>query len=45
MSDAKLVRTPLTNHFKLSKEQYPKIDEENEYMAKITYASTVMTRL
>ncbi|KAL0301487.1 UNVERIFIED_CONTAM: Retrovirus-related Pol polyprotein from transposon TNT 1-94 [Sesamum radiatum] len=41
MSKAKLVSTPLENHFKLSIEQCPKTDREVEDMAKVPYASAV----
>ncbi|KAL0349828.1 UNVERIFIED_CONTAM: Retrovirus-related Pol polyprotein from transposon TNT 1-94 [Sesamum radiatum] len=41
MSKAKLVSTPLANHFKLSIEQCPKTDREVEDMAKVPYASAV----
>ncbi|RVW18114.1 Retrovirus-related Pol polyprotein from transposon TNT 1-94 [Vitis vinifera] len=38
---AKLVSTPLGSHFKLSKEQSPKIGEERDHMSKVPYASTI----
>jgi ATP-binding cassette subfamily B (MDR/TAP) protein 1 len=41
MRDAKLVRTPLVSHFRLSKEQCPVIDEEKDFMARVPYASTI----
>ncbi|CAN1807780.1 Retrovirus-related Pol polyprotein from transposon TNT 1-94 [Linum perenne] len=41
ISDAKPVSTPLASHFRLSKDQSPKDAEEEEYMAKVPYASAV----
>ena len=41
VNDAKPRTTPLTNHFKLSKEQSPKIVEECDHMTLVPYASTV----
>ena len=41
MQDAKSINTPLESHFKLSKEQSPKITEECESMKKTPYASIV----
>ena len=41
MQNAKVVSTPLGVHFKLSKEQSPKTEEERAYMAKVPYASTI----
>ena len=41
MSNAKSVNTPLANHFKLSVEQCPKNDAEEDYMSKVPYASAV----
>ena len=41
MSSAKLVSTPLANHFRLFLNQCPKSDREIEDMAKVPYASTV----
>ncbi|RVW64695.1 Retrovirus-related Pol polyprotein from transposon TNT 1-94 [Vitis vinifera] len=41
MNEAKLVSTPLGSHFKLSKEQSPKIGEERDHMSKVPYASTI----
>ncbi|KAL0297633.1 UNVERIFIED_CONTAM: Retrovirus-related Pol polyprotein from transposon TNT 1-94 [Sesamum radiatum] len=41
MNKAKLVSTPLANHFKLYIEQCPKTDREVEDMAKVPYASAV----
>jgi hypothetical protein len=41
VQDAKPRSTPLGSHFKLSKEQSPKTDEEREKMAKVPYASAV----
>ncbi|KAE8719481.1 putative ribonuclease H protein [Hibiscus syriacus] len=41
MSSAKLVSTPLANHFKLSSEQFPKTNKEAEYMEKVPYSNDV----
>jgi len=41
MDNAKLVSTPLGNHFKLSKDQSPKTELECGYMYKIPYASVI----
>jgi hypothetical protein len=41
MENAKLVSTPLANHFRLSTSQCPKIVEETEDMSKVPYASAV----
>ena len=41
MQDAKLVSTPLANHFKLTKEMCPKTQEEIDYMSKVPYCSAV----
>ena len=41
MNEAKLVSTPLGSHFKLSKEQSPKTEEERDYMSKVPYASAI----
>nr|CAN62498.1 hypothetical protein VITISV_000081 [Vitis vinifera] len=41
MNEAKPVSTPLGSHFKLSKEQSPKTEEENDHMSKVSYASTI----
>ena len=41
MNEAKPVSTPLGSHFKLSKEQSPKIGEERDHMSKVPYASTI----
>ncbi|KAL5825678.1 hypothetical protein ACOSQ3_021741 [Xanthoceras sorbifolium] len=41
MQDAKPVSTPLGIHFRLSKEQSPKTDEERTHMAKVPYASAI----
>ena len=40
-NDAKLVSTPLGNHFKLNKDQSPKTELEYRYMDKIPYASAI----
>ena len=41
MQNAKPVSTPLTNHFKLSKEMCPKTQEDIEYMSKVPYSLVV----
>ena len=41
LKGAKSVTTPLAQHFKLSKEQEPKSDEDIAYMQKVSYASVV----
>jgi hypothetical protein len=41
MENAKLVSTPLANHFRLSTSQCPKTVEEIEDMSKVPYASAV----
>ena len=41
MNKAKLVSTPLGSHFKLSKEQSPKTEEERDHMSKVSYASAI----
>ena len=41
MGDAKSVRTHLANHFRLSKDQSPKTEDEKDFMAKVPYASTI----
>jgi hypothetical protein len=41
MSDAKPVSTPLASHFRLSKDQSPKTEEEKDFIAKIPYASAI----
>ena len=41
MNAIKLVSTPLGSHFKLSKEQSPKTEEERDYMSKVPYASAI----
>jgi len=41
MDNVKPVSTPLGNHFKLSKDQSPKIELECRYMDKIPYASAI----
>ncbi|KAK4584295.1 hypothetical protein RGQ29_022149 [Quercus rubra] len=38
---AKPVSTPLGSHFKLSKEQSPKTEEEMDHMNKVPYASSI----
>ena len=43
MNEAKLVSTPLGSHFKLSKEQSPKTEEERDHMSKVPYASTIVS--
>ena len=41
INDAKPSTTPLTNHFKLLKEQSPKTAKERDHMALVPYASAV----
>ncbi|KAE8676564.1 Detected protein of confused Function [Hibiscus syriacus] len=41
MQDTKPVSTPLGVHFRLSKEQSPKTNEERAYMVKVSYASAI----
>ncbi|KAH9293237.1 hypothetical protein KI387_041559, partial [Taxus chinensis] len=41
MQDAKPVGTPLAGHFKLSKEQCPKTEQERNQMSKVPYSSAV----
>ncbi|KAH9293774.1 hypothetical protein KI387_041024, partial [Taxus chinensis] len=41
MQDVKPVGTPLAGHFKLSKEQCPKIEQERNQMSKVPYSSAV----
>ena len=41
MNEAKPVSTLLDSHFKLSKEQSPKIEEERDYMSKVPYVSVI----
>ena len=41
MNEAKLVNTSLGSHFKLSKEQSPKTEEERDHMSKVPYASAI----
>ena len=41
MNEAKPVSTPLGSHFKLSKEQSPKTEEERDHMSKVPYASAI----
>jgi hypothetical protein len=40
MQKAKLVSTPLSSYFKLTKEMCPKTHEEIEYMSRVPYSST-----
>ena len=41
INEAKPVSTPLDSHFKLSKEQSLKIEEERDHMSKVPYALTI----
>ncbi|PKA59207.1 Retrovirus-related Pol polyprotein from transposon TNT 1-94 [Apostasia shenzhenica] len=41
VKDAKHISTPLGAHFKLTKKQSPKTNEEREHMTKVPYASAV----
>ena len=41
MNEAKPMSTLLDSHFKLSKEQSPKTEEERDHMSKVPYVSTI----
>ena len=41
MNEAKRASTPLGSHFKLSKEQSPKTEEERDHMSKVPYALAI----
>ena len=41
MNEVKPVSTPLGSHFKLSKEQSPKTEEERDHMSKVSYALAI----
>ena len=41
MNEAKPVSTPLGSHFKLSKKQSPKIEEERNHISKEPYTSVI----
>jgi hypothetical protein len=41
MQNEKPISTPLANHFKLTKELFPKRQEEIEYISKVPYSSTI----
>ena len=41
MNETKPVSTPLGSHFKLSKEQSAKTEEERDHMSKVPYASAI----
>jgi hypothetical protein len=41
IQNAKLVSTPLANHFKLTREMCPNIHEDIEYMSRVPYSSVV----
>jgi hypothetical protein len=41
MKNEKPVSTPLANHFKLTKEMFPKTQEDIEYMSRVPYSSAV----
>ena len=41
MNEAKPVSTTFGSHFKLSKEQSPKIEDERDHMSKVSYASAI----
>ncbi|KAE8689989.1 cytochrome P450 71A9-like [Hibiscus syriacus] len=45
MEDVKPVSTPLGVHFRLSKEQSPKTEEERTHMVKVSYASTIRSMM
>ena len=41
MDEAKPVSTPLGSHFRLTKDQSPKTEQEQAYMSKVPYASAI----
>ena len=41
MKNVKVVSTPLPGHLKLTKEMCPKIQEEEDKMSKVPYASAI----
>ena len=41
INEIKPVSTSLSSHFKLSKEQSPKTEEERDHMSKMPYASAI----
>ena len=41
MNEVKPMSTLLDSHFKLSKEQSPKAEEERDHMSKVPYASAI----
>jgi hypothetical protein len=41
MQNEKPFSTPLANYFKLTKEMYPKTQEEIKYMSRVPYSSTI----
>ena len=41
MNETKPMSTTLGSHFKLSKEQSPKTEEERDHMSKVPYASAI----
>ena len=41
MNETKPISTPLGSHFKPSKEQSPKTEEERDHRSKVPYASTI----
>uniref|UniRef100_A0A2N9FSS1 Retrovirus-related Pol polyprotein from transposon TNT 1-94 n=1 Tax=Fagus sylvatica TaxID=28930 RepID=A0A2N9FSS1_FAGSY len=41
MDEAKSVSTPLGSHFRLTKDQSPKTEQEQAYMSKVPYASAI----
>jgi hypothetical protein len=41
MDEAKSVSTPLGSHFRLTKDQSSKTDQEKAYMSKVPYASAI----
>ena len=43
MSNTKPVSTPLASHFKLSNEQSPTTEQERDHIAKLPYASTIVS--
>uniref|UniRef100_A0A2N9ECD3 thiamine diphosphokinase n=1 Tax=Fagus sylvatica TaxID=28930 RepID=A0A2N9ECD3_FAGSY len=41
MDEAKPISTPLASHFRLTKDQSPKTEQEQAYMSKVPYASAI----
>lgn len=41
IQDVKIVSTPLTSHFKFSKEDFPKTEREKDYRSEVSYVSAM----